>query len=212
MSCGVPTASSTCLSTERGPGTAVPSVRGPGSAGFTLAELMVSTAVLSIVTVVILAGYLLGFRMSKSCGWQVDFTATGREAAQQLIRYVEAGRAASVTSNGVEIVTLGLGFAKIAYVDEDSNASTVTNNLLVYYPNGQFTSNRVVICQHVTPIAGTPMFRVNAGAPSSISFAFHVGDATNAAGGKIQSSTGEGFQGSEVRVSATPRNMQRWYE
>ena len=173
---------------------------------------MVSMGLLSIVTVVILTGYLLGFRMSKSCGWQVDFTATGRETAQQLIRYIEAGRAASVTSNGVEIVTLGLGFAKIAYEYDSSNKNTASNNLLAYYPDGTTSSNRVVICRYVTPIAGTPMFRVNAGAPSSVSFCFHVGDTTNAIDTHPHSATGEGFQGTEIRCSATPRNMQRWYE
>jgi len=181
--------------------------------GFSLPELLVSAVLLALLLSVATGGFGVGINAAKSCGYQADYTAKGRAAAQKLIRYIEAGQVAALasTSNGVDIL-VGFVSARIAYMaDSDGNASTTNDGALFYYPNSLSTNGGILICKPVSPIAGSTMFRINPAAPSSVSFAFNLGDRTNATDASRGSASGSGYQGIEVRISATPRNMKRWY-
>ena len=181
--------------------------------GFTLSELLVSAFLMAMLLAIVTGGFRIGINAAKGCGKQVDYTAKGRAAAQKLSRYIEAGQVCAIapTSNGVDVL-VGLVSSRIAYVaDYDGKASTTNDGALVYYPSSLSTNGGVIICTPVSPIAGTAMFRINPAAPSSVSFVFTLGDRTNATDASRGSISGTGYQGIDVRISATPRNMKRWY-
>ena len=78
--------------------------------------------------------------------------------------------------------------------------------MLVYQRTG---SADVILCRNVTALTdGSPIFSVVATTPQAIRIGFHVGDDPDGAEGR--NTTGYGYQGLEVRFSATPRNLQLW--
>ena len=138
------------------------------------------------------------------------FTAAGRVATQKIVQYIEAGRAVGLASNGLSIVNVDFTCSEIFFRDGDGNPDTVADNQLIYDSNVAEEGGATRICSWVSAISGSPMFSL---VPSSLSAArieFHLGDGSGAAD-RVFSGTGEGYQGIEVRVSATPRNLQRWY-
>jgi hypothetical protein len=184
-----------------------------GNAGFTLPEVAIASGLLVFVCAGVLAAFLTGLKMSVAGGNQVRFTALGREAAQKISRFVEDGKSVGVTTQGLEIVTVNLMAARIYLDDRDGDPDTVADNFLMYDPDSDplVTGDEREICNYVSPIPGEPMFSLVPATPDAVSVCFHVGDGTNISHASF-SGTGEGYQGVEVRVSATPRNLQRWYQ
>ena len=181
--------------------------------GFTLTEVAVAAALFGIVAMIALPAYVGVFRESKSCGSQVLFTADARIAQQRITKYVALGRSAVVISNGVNIYALDMvKYGRIAYVDLDNNASSEGNNVLAYYPDGNTTLNRVIICTRISRIPNTTMFSIINSTPCSVGFAFHVGDTTNSVNAMDGSYSGFGYQGVDMRFTATPRNLLREYQ
>jgi len=179
--------------------------------GFTLVEILVGVVLASLVIAAVFVGFSYTTRQARAGTSQIRFTAEGRIAAQKIVRHIEAGKAVGLTSNVLDIVTLDLGVARLYFEDGDNNLDTVENNMLKYDPDISVNGDEVVICYYVTPIADTPMFSILATSPDSAAVAFHLGDGTNV-GHRSFSGTGEGYQGVEVRISGTPRNLQRWYD
>lgn len=181
--------------------------------GFTLAEVTVAAALFGLVAAIALPAYVGAFRESKSCGSQVVFTADARIAQQRITKYVALGRSAVVISNGVNIYAMNMiNYARIEYVDIDNNVASEGNNVLAYYPDGNTKLNRVILCTRVSDIPNTTMFSIINSTPCSVGFAFHVGDTTNSFNAAAGSSSGFGYQGVDMRFTATPRNLLRQYE
>lgn len=185
--------------------------RGGAVRGFTLPEVLIASSVLVMVATAALAAFMTALKMSVAGGNQVRFTAMGREASQRIARYVEEGKSVGVSGNGLEIVTVNLRPARIYFVDTDGDPETVSDNLLIYDPDLSVSGDEVEICDYVSPIPGESMFSIVPATPDAASVRFHVGDGTNVSHTEF-SGTGQGYQGVQVRVSATPRNLQRWYE
>ena len=184
--------------------------------GFTLVEVIIASGLFAIVATMTVGAFCGAFRDSKGCCSQINFTATARIAQQRITKYVENGRSAAVVSNGVNIYAISLtNYCRIAYVDADSNPNTEANNQLIYYPDGTTINNALVLCSRVSPIRTndvSTIFRIISTTPSSVGVAFHVGDLTNATDAVAGSYTGQGYQGLDVRFTATPRNLLREYQ
>lgn len=179
--------------------------------GFTLPEVVIASSVLVLVATAALAAFMTALKMSVAGSNQVRFTAEGRQASQKIAHYIEEGKTIGVTTNGLEIVTVNLKPARIYFVDGDGDSQTVKDNSLMYDPDVSVSGNEVEICDYVSEIPGETMFSIVPATPDAASVRFHVGDGTNVTHTEF-SGTGKGYQGVQVRVSATPRNLQRWYE
>ena len=182
-----------------------------GIPGYTLIEILVATALFGLVAA---GGYLAfshALRLTRAGEFQVHFTSMGRAAAQKIARYVERGKAVGVSAGGLTIIMINLTSAQIRFQDGDGDISSVKDNCLIYDPDTTVAGNEEILCSHVSSIAGEPMFSIIAASPSAARVHFHVGDGTNIQDADF-SGTGAGYQGIEVRVSATPRNLQRWHD
>jgi prepilin-type N-terminal cleavage/methylation domain-containing protein len=183
-----------------------------GYHAFTLTEMMVAVALFSLVVITSFSLFLTSSRMTRAGGSQVRFTNDGRLAIQKISQLVESGKAVGVSTSSMDIITVNLVCSKIAYEDEDGNPSTVIDNRLVYIPDTSHPNEgRRILCSYVSPIGDEPMFSTIPSSPNAAKFVFHVGDGTNATDASF-SGTGQGYQGLEIRFSATPRNLQRWYD
>jgi type II secretory pathway pseudopilin PulG len=181
--------------------------------GFTMAEIVIAAGLFAIVATMTVGAYCGAFRDAKGCCSQINYTATGRIAQQRITKYVENGRSAAVVSNGVNIYAISLtNYSRIAYLDADNNPNTEGNNELVYYPDGTTTNNMSVLCNQVSAITTNTMFRIIATTPCSVGVAFHLGDTTNATDALNGRYSGKGYQGINMRFTATPRNLMREYQ
>jgi prepilin-type N-terminal cleavage/methylation domain-containing protein len=185
--------------------------RGPGRAGFTLPELSVAVGIGAFVTVGMLVLFSDVSRWSRANGYQIQFSSMARTASQKIVRCIENGRSVGIGSNGLDIVTVNMRVAQIRFEDADGCLDTEADNRLMYDPDTSAASGERVLCTHVSSIPGVAMFEIVPSSPNSVSIRFHVGDSTNEADAAF-SGTGTGYQGVEVRVSASPRNLQRWYD
>lgn len=122
------------------------------------------------------------------------------------------GKAVAASTNGLalDIMKVDFSCARLAYLDQDSDQQTLVDNVILYYTNSMAGGGKVV-CTHVTPIGDKPVFSIVPSTPSVAKICFHVGDGTDVQHASF-SGTGQGYQGVEVRISATPRNLQKWYD
>lgn len=185
--------------------------RARGCEGYTLPEALISSVILLLIASASLAAYITAFRMSVAGSYQVSFTAQAREASQKISRYIEEGKTIGVNTSGLTIVTVNLKAARIYFEDQDGDSQSVRDNRLMYDPDVSVSGDEKLICNYVSEIPGESMFSIVPATPDAASIRFHVGDGTNVTHASF-SGTGQGYQGVEVRVSATPRNLQRWYE
>lgn len=181
------------------------------TSGMTLVEIMVGTFVSALVIAGVLAVFSYVALTTRAGVSQIQFTQDGRNASYKITRYIEEGRAASAGSNGISIVMLDLTVARIYFSDGDGDPETVEDNKLEYDPDVLASGGEVTVCSYITPIAGEQMFGMVSADSSAVRMSFHVGDGTNVMDTSF-SRTGIGYQGLEVRLSATPRNVQRWYD
>lgn len=191
--------------------------------GFTLIEVMVASAVTLLVTMGMFTLFVLVNKMTYAGNRQVNYNDLARAAQNKIIKYVEGSRACGIQSATVLILTRptagGLVQGSLSLVDSDSNLATVSNNCIVYDPNTSVSGDSEVICNFVSfPIIGTNstgktlygtnIFQMLNVSPATVGVTFHLGDATNSPGAGI---LGTGYQGVECSFSATPRNLQSWY-
>ena len=180
-------------------------------AGFTLLEAVFAAALFGLVMVAVFAAFSTATRLARAGVSQVRFTAQGRVAAQKITRIIEEAKAVGASSNALNLVTLGFGSSRIYFDSGDGDVSSVADNTLVYVPVVGATGGVETLCTHVSPVAGTPMFSVSVSTSAAARVVFHVGDGTNVEDA-VFTRTGMGYQGLEVRLSASPRNLQLWHD
>jgi hypothetical protein len=173
----------------------------------TVVEAVIATALSALAMAAVLAAFGYGTRVARAGAYQVLFTRMGRAASQRIARRIEQAKAVRVTATGVDLIAPDLRVSRVYFDTGDGDVETVSDNRLLYDPDTGATGDVEVLCRHVSPLPGEPMFGT---LPSGARLCFHVGDGTNAAQGAF-SRTGAGYQGVEVRMGAAPRNLQRWY-
>jgi len=188
-----------------------------GNGGFTLPEVLITTAIVGIVTAGVYRVFIGTLLETKAGTSQAVYIDWGRRAASRIMRYVEQGQSVTVpnphkmliTSIDISVYPPVTTVATLEFTDADSDPSTLADNALTYDPDTSVSGDERTVCTHVTPIAGTPMFKVYAAAPQSVLVRFHVGDASPSEPRYYES--GPGYQGLEIRFAATPRDIhQQW--
>lgn len=179
--------------------------------GFTFSELLIAVVIFGIVTAFVTPCMTVLMRFARGGSQQARFTMEARQSELKLSRFVQTGFKASVFSNRVQITSTTLTVSRISYEDLDGDPSTLSNNVIQFDPNIWEDDDEETICTYVSPIPGEPMFTNLAMAADAIRFRYHIGEATNV---KYTSrfSSSPGFQGIEVRFSATPHNLMTWYD
>ena len=94
----------------------------------------------------------------------------------------------------------------IRFIDEDSDPTTLGDNVLQVDPDISVASNETVLCDFVSAIPGEEMFQIVPSSPRSALVVFHVGE--RPPNGAPQLLAGQGYQGIEIRCAATPRNAK----
>lgn len=140
---------------------------------------------------------------------QLSVIGKARNAKQLIVRNIQQGRAVGADSNHFSIVRADFSEAAIRFVDGDNNPDTIQDNRLEYDPDITLGGDQVVLCDHVSPVPGEPMFQVLSTSPRSASMTFHVGERAPPGGEDLLS--GDGYQGIEIRLSAHPRNNKGTY-
>jgi prepilin-type N-terminal cleavage/methylation domain-containing protein len=180
--------------------------------GFTLTEVMVAAFVSAIIAAGIFSALSILTLQTRAGMSQLGFIQEARRAQQRLVREVQQSKYFEIRDEGRLLLLYSVDntLTQIRYVDEDDNPRTVADNRIeVIRPDGE----RRVICRHVSLLQGdVPVFRTQGAGARAVMMAFHVGDSTAAHAAERRYETGPGYQGVEVRVAATPRNLQRWYD
>ncbi|MFH0907249.1 MAG: hypothetical protein V1929_00600 [bacterium] len=181
--------------------------------GFTYTEVILACLLFVIVTAVVVPCMTWGMRLGRGGSLQAQYTMAARQSEIRIARYVQAGRAIEVHTNCVVIMitTNTYTSSSITYVDQDNNAATLSNNVLRFDPDISTTGGESTICSWVSPIPGEPMFTNLNLSPMAVAFSYHIGEGTNASYASMFGSS-PGFQGMDVRFSATPRNLQSRYD
>jgi prepilin-type N-terminal cleavage/methylation domain-containing protein len=195
--------------------------------GFTLTEVMVATVLLTLVCASVFAAFKSSLRWTRAGTSQAQFMANARIAGDNILSLIERGKSITVLTNSymIKINFPDLSSGTIYFTNSDNNVSTVADNVLVYDPTPGTPGNSYVLCTYVRPV-DEDTNSLGFGDPSriftptnnqdnpivfnSVMIRFHVGDGTNVQDLSF-SGTGQGYQGTEVRMSATPRNVQKWY-
>jgi hypothetical protein len=175
-----------------------------------LVEAFIAAVVVGLVLAMSVAAMVSNLRATRRGSRQLEYISSARSAQQQICSYIYQGRSVEVYSNRVDIAQTNNTVARLQYLDGDEDPTTVEDNTLVF--NGDVVSGgeQVSICTHVSPLADEPMFSFLPLSPTAVRFAFHIGDGTHA--GAAGTGHGMGHQGVEVRFSAAPRNLLKWYD
>jgi len=188
-----------------------PRIDGRSAAGFTLVEVMIAVSIFIVLIAMAIAAYTSTMRFASEGSTHVNFIDTARAAEQQILKYVQAGGAVGVEAEAIRLYMPDDTIARIKFEDDDGDPQTVADNRLVYDPNESVANNDVEICREVSPIDGEPMFKLVATSPRSVILSFHVGEVPPEDSDGSELLAGQGYQGVEVRVSATPRNQGTIY-
>jgi len=170
-----------------------------------------SGVIITTALAMALGTYVSTIMHAQEGSFHISVMAKARAAEQQIVKYIQLGRAVSADTDRMILLDRELVEGHIQFVDEDGNVDTVEDNRLVYDPDVDRPGDEVVVCDWVSPIPGEPMFQVTGSSPNAALIAFHVGEVP---GGDDDADllTAEGYQGVEVRLAATPRNRQIFYE
>ncbi len=189
-----------------------PSIPARRCRGFTLVELLVALSIGILISGILLAAVFILSHQVKAGTNQVEFNATARISQMKIVREVQHNKYFDIRNSGQTLALYSIDNAEtlIRYVDPDNNPLTATGNRLDLQRPGQ---TNVTLCTWVTPInSTTPIFAAATGTVPAVVFRYHVGDSLAPGAAEGRYSTGPGFQGTEVRYAATPRNLQRWYD
>jgi prepilin-type N-terminal cleavage/methylation domain-containing protein len=180
-------------------------------AGFSLTELMIASMIVVMLMGLAISVYTMSLRQAREGILQISLIGKGRATEQKLVKYVQLGRAIGLNSNVLEIVRQDMSVAGIRYIDADNDPLTVEDNVVEYDPNIDVAGDELTVCNQVTPIPGEPMFQLMPTQPVTVMFAMHLGEVapTN---GTPDLLPGTGYQGMEMRFSATPRNLKIFFQ
>lgn len=178
--------------------------------GFTIVEVVVAAFIMAVLMTVAMGAFTSSLRHGREGTSHIEYIEDARIAEQQIVKYVQMGRAISVASDALTIMMPDLSQARVQYVDGDKDATTLDDNVLEYDPNTAVADDEMELCNGVSAIAGEEMFQLVATSPRTALITFHVGEIPEAKP-EEELMTAEGYQGVEIRLSATPRNLGTVY-
>jgi len=176
------------------------------SDGYTLMEIMFAMSILTTVVVLSMNLYISIMGHARESSVQVSLIGKARLAEQKIVKFVQGSRAVGAKTNQLEFVMMDLTQGQIRFIDEDSDPTTLEDNILQVDPDVSVASNESVLCDFVSPIPGEEMFQVMPSSPRTALVVFHVGERPPTGGPQLLA--GQGYQGIEIRCAATPRNAK----
>jgi prepilin-type N-terminal cleavage/methylation domain-containing protein len=176
--------------------------------GYTLVEVMVAVSIFTVVMTVALAAFSMAGRRTQAGTRQALFNQMARLAQQRIARYIEEGKTVALESDYLAITSVDFTTAAIRFEPGADHPERWEQNALVYYADVDNTNTREVITQNVAPIDSQPIFSIQPSSPVSAHLVFHIGQSADEQAGLA----GPGLSGVDIRISATPRNRQRWYD
>ena len=177
-----------------------------GRGGYTLVELMMATAILTAVLSMGIRIYTQTMTHAQEGSTHLSMIGKARSAEQRIVLLVYSARAVGAKTNQLDIVMEDLTQGQLRFIDQDSDPTTLEDNILEVDPDTSVANNEFVLCNFVSPIAGEQMFRVVPSSPRTALVSFHVGERQPAGGPNLLA--GQGYQGMEIRLAATPRNAK----
>ena len=179
--------------------------------GFTYSEMLIAVMLMGLITAFVTPATVWLMRFSRGGSQQANFTMMARQSELRLTRYVQSALSAGAYSNRIQLQSTTGTVAQISYVDGDADPATLTDNIIQYDPNVWEDNDEFTICTHVCALPGEAMFTNVALSPMAVRFRYHIGEGTNVQYTSMFSSS-PGFQGLEVRFSASPRNLLTLYQ
>lgn len=183
--------------------------------GFTLVEALIAGSLMLLLVLMVTTTMLESLKTTKAGTSQVQYLSNARIAQEKIMKIVNDGWLLKAINNGSQLLvqydpvgdkTIVQGL--IWYQDQDNNVNTTANNLLWYDPNRVVAGDERILLQNVRPLGTNAIFTVvNSGRGAGTArFRFHVGDSSTEYG-KF-SASGMGYQGVDVKFSATPRDIK----
>ena len=183
--------------------------------GFTLVEALIAGSLMLLLVLMVTSTMLESLKSTKAGTSQVQYLSNARIAQEKIMKIVNDGWLLKAINNGSQLLVqydpVGdktIVQALIWYQDQDNNVNTTANNLLWYDPNRVVSGDERILLRNVRPLGTNSIFTVvNSGRGAGTArFRFHVGD-SSAEYGKF-SASGMGYQGVDVKFSATPRDIK----
>jgi hypothetical protein len=179
--------------------------------GFTLAETMIASCIFAMIVAGVMVFYVKVVAMSKAGSSQARYMNEAWTVEQRISALIQAGRAIGVESNEIRIMGADNVVSAIRYIDQDNQPQTVSDNVIQYDPNIWIGGDERILCRYVRLVDGQSRVFTNLpSSPAAVQIQFHVGDSTNEYD-PVSIASGKGYQGVEVWISATPRDLQFWY-
>ena len=183
--------------------------------GFTLVEALIAGSLMLLLVLMVTSTMLESLKSTKAGTSQVQYLSNARIAQEKIMKIVNDGWLLKAINSGSQLLvqydpvgdkTIVQGL--IWYHDQDNNVNTTANNLLWYDPNRVVAGDERILLRNVRPLGTNAIFTVvNSGRGAGTArFRFHVGD-SSAEYGKF-SASGMGYQGVDVKFSATPRDIK----
>ena len=183
--------------------------------GFTLVEALIAGSLMLLLVLMVTSTMLESLKSTKAGTSQVQYLSNARIAQEKIMKIVNDGWLLKAINSGSQLLvqydpvgdkTIVQGL--IWYQDQDNNVNTTANNLLWYDPNRVVAGDERILLRNVRPLGTNAIFTVvNSGRGAGTArFRFHVGD-SSAEYGKF-SASGMGYQGVDVKFSATPRDLK----
>ena len=183
--------------------------------GFTLVEALIAGSLMLLLVLMVTSTMLESLKSTKAGTSQVQYLSNARIAQEKIMKIVNDGWLLKAINSGSQLLvqydpvgdkTIVQGL--IWYQDQDNNVNTTANNLLWYDPNRVVAGDERILLRNVRPLGTNAIFTVvNSGRGAGTArFRFHVGD-SSAEYGKF-SASGMGYQGVDVKFSATPRDIK----
>ena len=166
----------------------------------TLTEIMFAVALLAILTAMAYPIIVNAMHQVSAGTWQARFIDEARISQQRLNRVIQQHKYMDLLDEStVRLYDIKGDISVVRYVD----------NEIVLEKDG----TTQVLSSFVSPISeDDPIFSYFPSPHSSrqrLRIAMHIGDPPD--GGERKFETGPGYQGVELRFSASPRNLQEWH-
>lgn len=174
--------------------------------GFTLIEVIISVALLIMLSVLVVGAMIMHMRLAKANMAQQRMTETSRRLLDEIQTFaldanqisVDAGPAGAGTVLTLRKVTPagGTEIRQYAFINPDANSATIGDNIIVSRrvdtPNATTGDTKI---QYVSPVSGTPVFQLSTqSARTLVNINFRIGDRTNPSNNDDNRFTGPGYQ------------------
>jgi prepilin-type N-terminal cleavage/methylation domain-containing protein len=179
--------------------------------GYTLTEVVIALMIFTMVSAGFVSAFVKILYEAKTGSAQLRHMAAARAVEQMVMHRVQDGRAITIMSNALFILNANNTYSSFEYKDTDNRPGTVTNNYFIYDPDTDVASNETIVCRDISPLGTQAVFSCVAASPRDATVCFHLGESTNFLAPTIFGKS-MGIRGVEVRFSATPRNLQYWYQ